>query len=148
MIVSNIECGQRVPRGIASTLSVMISAMHLFTYGSLMFPEVWKCVVGRRFETVSGTISDFAILLVRDETFPAIKPAKDGRVPGLVYLDVDDASLKRLDRFEGEFYERQELPVECRDTTLTADAYVISLAHRNVLTTENWTAEGLKRAAA
>jgi hypothetical protein len=35
--------------------------MHVFTYGTLMFPEVWQAVVGREFATIEGTAAEFAI---------------------------------------------------------------------------------------
>ncbi len=116
---------------------------HVFTYGSLMFPEVWRIVVGREFETVEGTAAGYSIFRVRDAAFPGITAA-DGEcsVRGLVYLDVDDASLVRLDRFEDTFYDRLNLQIACNDGERRgADAYVVPAKNRHVLTDEPWTAE-------
>jgi gamma-glutamylcyclotransferase (GGCT)/AIG2-like uncharacterized protein YtfP len=117
--------------------------MHVFTYGSLMFPEVWKIVVGREFETVKGTLASHSIFRVRDATFPGIIAASsECVVQGLVYLNVDAASVERLDRFEDDFYERRSLPIECRDgLRRNADAYTVPPQHRQVLTAEPWAAE-------
>jgi len=116
--------------------------MHVFAYGSLMFPEVWQTVVGRDFETVEGMAAGYSIFRVRDAVFPGIAAAADECVaPGVVYLDVDDASLVRLDRFENDFYERLKLPVDCSDgQRRAADAYVVPAKNRHVLTAEPWTA--------
>ena len=116
--------------------------MHVFTYGSLMFPEVWQTVVGREFETVEGTAAGYSIFRVREAVFPGITAAaEECVVPGVVYLDVDDASLVRLDRFEDDFYERLNLPVDCVDgVRRAADAYVVPAENRRVLTAEPWTA--------
>lgn len=117
--------------------------MHVFTYGSLMFPEVWKIVAGRDFETVAGTAAGYAVFRVRDAAFPGITAAADSEVRGLVYLDVDDESVARLDRFEDTFYDRLSLSIDCGDgARRDADAYVIPATHRSILTEEPWTAEG------
>jgi gamma-glutamylcyclotransferase (GGCT)/AIG2-like uncharacterized protein YtfP len=121
----------------------MIFAMHVFTYGSLMFPEVWNAVVGRSFKTVEGAVTGYSIFRVRNATFPGITPSDDAcRVAGLVYLDVDDVSVGRLDRFEDtSFYERLSLPIDCCDgERRTAAAYVVPASSRHVLTAEPWTA--------
>src|SRR5262245_53422920 len=113
--------------------------MHVFTYGTLMFPEVWQSVVGRSFETVGGQAEGYAIFRVQDAVFPGIAAAPGSAVQGVVYLDVDDASLARLDRFEDDFYDRQSLTIACEDgQLLQAEAYVVPPANSNVLTNEPW----------
>jgi gamma-glutamylcyclotransferase (GGCT)/AIG2-like uncharacterized protein YtfP len=117
--------------------------MHVFTYGTLMFPEVWKAVAGREFNSVEGTASGYAVYRVRNAVFPGIVQAGDREaVRGLVYLDVDQQSLARLDLFEDDFYQRETLWIACGDgERRAADAYVVSLENRGVLTDEPWRAE-------
>lgn len=117
--------------------------MHVFTYGSLMFPEVWSVVVAREFHTIAGTASGYAIYRVRDAVFPAIVAAgNESVVRGLLYLDVDDESIARLDRFEDDFYDRLELLVDCADgKDRAAGAYVVAPKNRHVITAEPWSAE-------
>jgi len=114
--------------------------MHVFTYGTLMFPEVWRAVVGREFEIAEGSAAGFAIFRVRDAVFPGIAPAGyESTVRGVVYLDVDDGSLQRLDAFEDDFYERRSIAVNCENgRRLEAEAYVVPEANRHVLTDEPW----------
>jgi gamma-glutamylcyclotransferase (GGCT)/AIG2-like uncharacterized protein YtfP len=114
--------------------------MHVFTYGTLMFPEVWQAVVGRSFETVEGTAGGFEAFRVRDAVFPGIAAgAGTCSVAGIVYLDVDAESTERLDRFEDDFYERREIVVGCSDgQRRMAETYVVPPANRSVLTNEPW----------
>lgn len=120
----------------------MIASMHVFTYGSLMFPEVWRIVVGREFLTVEGEVDGFSIFRVRDAPYPGIIANSGSVVRGLVYIDVDPASIARLDKFEGDFYQRQTLLIECSDgQRRAADAYVVPARNRHVLTADSWTAE-------
>lgn len=114
--------------------------MHVFTYGTLMFPEVWQAVVGRQFATIEGAVGGFAIYRVRDAVFPGIRTASaTDAVRGTVYLDVDEASLERLDVFEGEFYVREQLTITCDDgQRRQADAYIVPAQNLTVLTDESW----------
>ena len=113
--------------------------MHVFTYGTLMFPEVWQAVTGKLFKTVQGEVAGYAIYRVREAVFPGIVAAAGERVRGVVYLDVDRDVVERLDRFEDTFYQRQTLEIDCADgQRRTANAYVVPAANRNVLTSEPW----------
>jgi gamma-glutamylcyclotransferase (GGCT)/AIG2-like uncharacterized protein YtfP len=117
--------------------------MHVFTYGTWMFPEVWQAVVGRSFQTNEGAVAGFEVFRVRDAVFPGIIEATGGCVVrGVVYLDVDSGSLERLDRFEDDFYERRSIPIDCSDgQQRKAETYVVPAENRNVLTSELWSRE-------
>ncbi|HEX2476281.1 MAG TPA: gamma-glutamylcyclotransferase family protein [Lacipirellulaceae bacterium] len=113
--------------------------MHVFTYGTLMFPQVWRAVVGREFASVEGTAQGYAIFRVRDAVFPGIIAASERAVRGVVYLDVDPESVARLDLFEDAFYLRETLHIECDDhQRRSAEAYVIPHENRAILTDEIW----------
>jgi gamma-glutamylcyclotransferase (GGCT)/AIG2-like uncharacterized protein YtfP len=114
--------------------------MHVFTYGTLMFPEVWQAVVGRKFSAVDGTATGYKILRVQGAVFPGIVAADDrAATRGVVYLDVDRNSLARLDLFEDDFYERQTLWVDCDDgQRRAADAYIVPATNLAVLSDEPW----------
>jgi len=114
--------------------------MHVFTYGTLMFPKIWRAVVGREYATVEGTAAGFAVFRVVDAVFPGIVAAtKDDAVRGVVHVDVDDTALDRLDVFEDAFYERQALWISCDDGQLRqAEAYVVPAHNRALLTDEPW----------
>lgn len=117
--------------------------MHVFTYGTLMFPEVWRAVVGKQFETAAAAAAGFEIYYVRDAVYPGIIATPRGSVPGLVYFDVDVESIARLDIFEGVDYYRQPVEVTRTDNaqSLQADAYVIPPANSHLLTNESWSAQ-------
>jgi len=117
--------------------------MHLFTYGTLMFPEVWQAVIGRPFATIAGRASGYALYRVRDAVFPGMVATTTGEpVAGIVYLDVDDEAVARLDRFEDEFYVRRAIPVACDDGRLReADTYIVPEDRRAELSDELWTCQ-------
>ena len=116
--------------------------MNVFTYGTLMFPEVWQAVVGQAFRAVAGRAAGFAVYRVCDAVYPGIVAKVDGDgVEGLVYLDVDATSLKLLDHFEDGFYRRVAIDVDCVDgERRVAECYVVPSEARGVLTDEPWLA--------
>ncbi|MDY0357237.1 MAG: gamma-glutamylcyclotransferase family protein [Sedimentisphaerales bacterium] len=100
--------------------------MHLFTYGSLMFESVWRRLVRGTYASRPARLHGFARRKVRDDVYPVIFRTHDAEwVDGLVYLDLGAEDLKRLDFFEGEFYDRQSQTVVAGRETITADAYVL-----------------------
>ena len=98
---------------------------HVFTYGSLMFAEVWTRVVAGRYRSLPATLSDHARFAVAEQTYPGMVPADGQRVVGVAYLDVDAADVDRLDRFEGDDYHRRSVSIACDDgVTRNGDTYV------------------------
>jgi gamma-glutamylcyclotransferase (GGCT)/AIG2-like uncharacterized protein YtfP len=114
--------------------------MNVFTYGTLMFPEVWWAVAGTDSASVAGTAVGYAVFRVAGAEFPGIiAAAQENRVRGVVYLDVGSDALARLDRFEDDFYERRALMIDCDDEQRrAAEAYVVPASNRHVLTNEPW----------
>jgi gamma-glutamylcyclotransferase (GGCT)/AIG2-like uncharacterized protein YtfP len=117
--------------------------MHVFAYGTLMFPEVWQAVTGGDFASISGSLRGYAAFRVQDAVFPGIVRADDGCVvKGVLYLDVGTSALARLDRFEDDFYVRETVTIECTDgVRRKGEAYIVPDRNRHVLTEESWTRE-------
>jgi len=88
---------------------------HVFTYGSLMFDEVWTLVVTGRYRSLAGTLADHGRFAVAEQAYPGMIASADARVVGVIHLDVDDTDLRRLDRFEGDDYRRVTVSVACAD---------------------------------
>ncbi len=82
--------------------------MHLFVYGSLMFEPVWSRLVRGTYVKRPARLRGFTRRKVRDDVYPVIFKSHDGEcVDGQIYLNVGAEDLKRLDFFEGDFYDRQ-----------------------------------------
>ena len=79
---------------------------HIFTYGSLMFAEVWQRVVRGSYRSAPATIVDHARYALRGETYPGMIAEAGGTVLGVLYFAVDAQDLALLDAFEGTEYRR------------------------------------------
>ena len=69
------------------------------------------------------------------EIFPAIiEGDRHDRVAGVLYVGLDDRAWRRLDRFEGDLYERRLVRIATRD----AFTYVLAGTWRHRLAAEPW----------
>ena len=109
---------------------------HVFTYGSLMFPRVWSLVVAGRYRSVVGSLDGHARFAVDEQDYPGMVLRSDASVEGVLYLDVDDADLDRLDRFEGDDYRRASVDVATPEGTMRCETYVYLRPER--LLAESW----------
>ncbi|MNR79307.1 AIG2-like family protein [compost metagenome] len=85
--------------------------MHIFTYGSLMFPPIWQRVVRGHYRSATATLSAYARYALRDDSYPGMVAQPDSVVEGVLYYDVDAQDVAELDRFEGHEYRREEVNV-------------------------------------
>ncbi|MEM9479615.1 MAG: gamma-glutamylcyclotransferase family protein [Verrucomicrobiota bacterium] len=114
--------------------------MNVFTYGSLVFPEVWMAVTRLSCRKEEAKLHGYQNRRVKDATFPGILHTgrKEDVVEGLLYLDVSAEALERLDRFEDTFYDRQTVEVSGGDSTFAAEAYVVPAEQAHVLSNKIW----------
>ncbi|GIZ51783.1 gamma-glutamylcyclotransferase family protein [Noviherbaspirillum aridicola] len=98
---------------IARPPEVRAAAMHVFAYGSLMFPEVWRRVTGDTRRGEPALLADHARHAIHGESYPGVVARCGAQVPGVLYRDVGEAALAALDAFEGPEYER--VTVRVRD---------------------------------
>ncbi|WP_293776674.1 gamma-glutamylcyclotransferase family protein [uncultured Oxalicibacterium sp.] len=117
--------------------------MHVFTYGSLMFPAVWERVVRGRYRSAPAMLPGYARHAVEGETYPGMVQQSDSAVNGVLYFDVDEADLLALDVFEGGEYRREQVRVSiAADENQMAATYVFMAADR--LTRQPWQPEAFR----
>ncbi len=115
----------------------------VFTYGTLAIDEVMHAVTGRQFPHREAVLEGYSAYLVRGQMFPAIVPDPNGSTPGVLYDEVDPATLNLLDRFEGELYQRLRVGILDADgATIEAHAYSLGAGDRDKLTAEPWDPAG------
>jgi gamma-glutamylcyclotransferase (GGCT)/AIG2-like uncharacterized protein YtfP len=116
--------------------------MKIFTYGTLMIPDVMYAVTTREFRFKNAILRGYASFTVKGESYPGIIPATDAFTQGIIYFDVDELSLERLDAFEGDLYQRTPVPAEMEGGEIfNAEAYVIKPKFRNHLSSLEWNME-------
>ncbi|CAN5183957.1 hypothetical protein BH11PSE11_BH11PSE11_19410 [soil metagenome] len=98
---------------------------NVFTYGSLMFPQVWERVVSGSYRSAAATLAGHARLAIVGETYPGMIARDGGSTRGVVYFDVHERDVAVLDAFEGGDYRRVSVGLQLEDGELAAaDTYL------------------------
>jgi gamma-glutamylcyclotransferase (GGCT)/AIG2-like uncharacterized protein YtfP len=114
----------------------------VFAYGTLIFPEVMRAVTGRTFEAEPAVLPGYRRRRIEARTYPGIVEVSEEFTEGRLYRNVDEATLARLDVFEGELYERLRLRVTLEGgEALEAWGYVVAARYEHRVSREAWDAE-------
>ncbi len=116
----------------------------VFTYGSLLFPEIMAAVAARSFPSRPALLSGYARYRVYNAPYPGIIACPQTCVTGRLYMQVDASSLKILDHFEGDLYERQTVEVRCDNQLISAQTYVVAPGQKKYLTAIPWDPDSFK----
>ena len=112
---------------------------NVFVYGSLMFDDVWNRIVQRHYEKHTAVLSGYKRLCVKGENYPGLVKSFNNSVEGVIYLDVTAQDIKRLDRFEGEYYKKIPVTVSSESGhALDADVYLFNKSYKNLLSNTPW----------
>lgn len=84
---------------------------NIFTYGSLMFDEVWCQVVTGRYPSEPALLDHHQRHALTGLSYPGVVATPGAQVAGRLYRDVSAADIARLDAFEGPEYRRDALQV-------------------------------------
>ena len=120
--------------------------MNLFAYGTLIFDDVMMRVTGRTFQGRAAVLQGYARYGMMSGPYPGIVQKKGSAVEGKLYFHIDDDSLKRLDEFEGDQYDRIHVKVKDEKGRLQdALTYKVKDACAHQVSCEAWRPEQFKR---
>ncbi|MBC8430690.1 MAG: gamma-glutamylcyclotransferase [Desulfobacterales bacterium] len=112
---------------------------NFFAYGTLMIPDVMYAVTTREFRFIDAILRSYSRFTVKGESYPGIIPVTDAVTEGVIYFNVDELSLERLDEFEGDLYQRTPILVETvGEEILNAETYVVKPECRDYLSSKGW----------
>lgn len=107
-----------------------------------MISDVMYAVTTCEFRFIDAILRGYARFTVKGESYPGIIPVTDAVTEGIIYFNVDESSLARLDIFEGDLYQRTPIQAETeRGKILNAETYVIKPEHRDYLSLQKWDVE-------
>ncbi len=116
---------------------------HLFTYGTLMFEEIFSRVIAtpEPQASQSARLVGYQRFKVIGEVYPALIPSDQATsVAGRIYFDLTTDQMLRLDAFEGEMYERTPVAVvtEGQGLSISCETYVCHIEYRNLVSNQIW----------
>ncbi|MEM9353020.1 MAG: gamma-glutamylcyclotransferase family protein [Planctomycetota bacterium] len=120
--------------------------MNVFAYGTLMFPEVWRRIVGQERSGKKARVEGFALYRVQNAVFPGMIHEAGAEVWGVVFEDIDEETLFELDAYESDFYKREVVEAVAADgRTYDCEAFIVPQSHRAALTEQPWDAESFEK---
>ncbi|MBB5185875.1 gamma-glutamylcyclotransferase (GGCT)/AIG2-like uncharacterized protein YtfP [Zhongshania antarctica] len=115
---------------------------NVFTYGSLMCADIMATVSGVSALSESALLRNYRRYAVLDEDYPALIAEAGAETHGLLYRNISDEGLRRLDVFEGDYYQRCELVVALLDgCQVSAQTYVFRADYRHLIADWPWSFE-------
>jgi len=116
--------------------------MSLFTYGTLMFAEVWRRIGIGEFESQPATLQGFTVYRLCNAVIPGMmRTTGEDQASGLIYQGLDENALFELDAYESDLYKRVDVQATAADgQVIDCQAYVIPESRRQAVTNELWDA--------
>ncbi|MDJ0892035.1 MAG: gamma-glutamylcyclotransferase family protein [Gammaproteobacteria bacterium] len=118
--------------------------LNVFTYGTLMDPQVMRAVTARKFPRQPAVLPGFARYRIRGEVYPGLAPVEGAATTGILYRGLARGAIRKLDAFEGSLYQR--IPVAVRLSSgerVDALTYVVVPSSRYRLSEQDWTLDEL-----
>lgn len=120
--------------------------MNVFTYGSLMFPAVWTRVTGLGSAGAPARLTEHTAKRLQGRSYPVLVESRGTETLGVLYQNVTQEALARLDAFEGTYYDRVMVEVLAADGTATAAwVYRAARADDPAILTEAWDAAAFEQ---
>jgi gamma-glutamylcyclotransferase (GGCT)/AIG2-like uncharacterized protein YtfP len=116
----------------------------LFTYGTLMCPEVLAAVAGATGAARPARLPGYVRRRVRGAVWPGILRRPGASVEGVLWSGLGAAALARLDRYEGAAFRREAVIVATAEGEVPAHAYILAARHRWRLTKHDWAPEAFR----
>ena len=111
----------------------------VFTYGTLMIPEVVTTLLGRSFPYVDARLENYGRFSVKDRPYPGIIQKAGACTDGRLYRGLDGQSIEMLDDFEGMMYSRltRRLRIEEQQEEY-GEVYIVNQEYKHMLLPLPW----------
>ncbi len=116
----------------------------IFVYGTLSFGEIVSALLGRPLEGISGTITGFKRIRIKDKRYPGLVVTNsESSVSGMVHTDITPEELELLDTFEDDFYKKFKTEIKLENgNKIQALVYIVPEENLKFTTTEEWDRDG------
>jgi len=131
----------RVLRIVLSAVitDTLVMKSHLFAYGTLEIPAVMYAVTGQHCPAGVAVLPGYTRYLLANKHYPGIVPQLNAEVEGLLYRNLSPQVWQRLDRYEDDFYQRQQVTVlSARGEPIEAWTYIVPVAQQYLLSQTPW----------
>lgn len=86
-----------------------LGSMPLFTYGTLLFSEVLRALIGRVPESQTASVGGWRVAALKNRTYPGLVAATGGIAHGRLLTGLSGDEWRLLDNFEDRRYELRQM---------------------------------------
>lgn len=122
-----------------------MSTFSVFTYGTLQIPAVMHAVTGKSINPIAATLAGYQRFAFKEKTYPGLIKNKACTIEGMLYRNIDQQTLERLDLFEDVAYERHLVDIQIDNKTEQAFVYVTKDEYKKWLSDKEWSLEEFKK---
>lgn len=116
--------------------------MNLFTYGTLMIPEIISSLLGRNLTGMGALLKDYRRALILNQSYPGITRQGESQVEGVIYYQLKPHEMEILDNYEGQMYELNPVQVVLKSGDVQeANVYVLKDEFKSLLSDKDWNLE-------
>jgi gamma-glutamylcyclotransferase (GGCT)/AIG2-like uncharacterized protein YtfP len=112
-----------------------------------MYPQVWSRVMQRSHASRPATLAGYSRHQLPGEVHPAMIPnGPDSTIAGILYADLTQDELARLDRFEDEGVDYKRISVTVETASGPVDAFAYVYMHPDRVSAGPWDPAGFANA--
>lgn len=121
--------------------------MNLFAYGTLMFPAIWRVIVGREAAGERACVKGYVVFRAPGDVFPVmVRGGPNDAATGLVFRDLDDSTIQALDDYEAVIYDRVEVVATvATGESIACQCYLLGRDYEKPASPEPWDAAAFER---
>jgi gamma-glutamylcyclotransferase (GGCT)/AIG2-like uncharacterized protein YtfP len=86
-----------------------LESMSLFTYGTLLFPEVLHALIGRVPQSQISSVGGWRVAALKNRTYPGLVATPKAIAHGRLLTGLSGDEWRLLDNFEDRRYELQQM---------------------------------------
>lgn len=120
-------------------------ANSLFTYGTLMIPQIISMLIRREISGEEAVLSGYRRGLIRNETYPGIIAEPGQKVAGILYRQLSPNDLAILDQYEGDMYVLKPVTVKLNHRKEHTVTYILHSSFAQLLTNNDWDPEHFRK---
>lgn len=117
----------------------------VFTYGTLQFSEVMQAVTGLQLKSIPATLVGYQRYKIKERTFPGLIKKDGVKTDGMLFRDLDESTIERLDLFEDVMYQRCFVDVQVNGKIEQAFVYVTQKEYEDCLLNQEWSLEEFRK---
>ena len=110
---------------------------NLFTYGTLMHPSVWKIIGHENCPSAKALLRHYSARCLDGLEYPGLIEEQNATVQGILYFNLNETDMEKIDRFEGDAYERIGVTAWINNTEVEAQTYLY-IGDDHIIKSEEW----------